>query len=98
MARTCLVPRFRIREGQLDAFLKRVSLQRDDCLQHEPGCRHFDVLVAPDQPNEVLLYEIYDDPEAISAHREYPHYKSFKADTEAMVESVDLQTWTIFDD
>jgi (4S)-4-hydroxy-5-phosphonooxypentane-2,3-dione isomerase len=98
MARMCLVPRFRIKEGHFQAFLKRVARQRDDCLAKEPGCHHFDVLVASDRPNEVLLYEIYENADAITAHRQYPHYQSFKADTEKMVESVDLQTWTISDD
>lgn len=97
MAKMCLVPRFRIRDGHFEAFVKRVSQQRDDCLAKEPGCLHFDVLVAGNRPNEVLLYEIYENADAITAHREYPHYKSFKADTEEMVESVDLQTWTITD-
>ena len=97
MARMCLVPRFKIRDGHFDAFLKRVARQRDDCLEKEPGCQHVDVLVTDERPNEVLLYEIYESADAIAAHREYPHYKSFKADTAEMVKSVDLQTWAIRD-
>jgi quinol monooxygenase YgiN len=98
MSRPTLVPRFTIREGQFDAFLKRVKQQRDDCLEHEPGCLHFDVLVAEDRPNQVLLYEIYRDADAIAEHRTYPHYKSFKEDTADMVEALDLQVWNVTDD
>src|SRR3546814_19739357 len=76
MARMCLVPRFRIREGHFEAFLRRVCQQRDDCLEKEPGCHHFDVLVARDRPDEVLLYEIYQYAEAIKTHRPYPHHLS----------------------
>ncbi|HEY9550179.1 MAG TPA: antibiotic biosynthesis monooxygenase family protein [Kiloniellaceae bacterium] len=92
------MPRFRIREGHFEAFLRRVCQQRDDCLEKEAGCHHFDVLVARDRPDEVLLYEIYQDAEAITTHRTYPHYLSFKADTQDMVESVDLQTWALMED
>lgn len=95
MAKVCLVPRFRIRHGFFDAFLERVRQQRDDCLEKEPGCLHFDVLVTSDCPDEILLYEIYENLDAISDHRNYPHYKAFKKDTETMVESVDLSVWTI---
>src|SRR3546814_18827217 len=98
MARMCVVPRFRIREGYFEAVRRRVCQQRDDCLKIEPDCHHFDVLVTPDRRNEVLLYEIYEDAEAIATHRTYPHYLSFKADTQDMVESVELQTWTLKED
>lgn len=95
MPEVTLVPLFTIREEFFDAFLARVRQQRDDCLKHEPGCRHFDVLVSDKRPNQVLLYEIYDDQDAVAKHRTYDHYKSFKAKTDPMVVSVDVGLWDI---
>ena len=97
MSKIALVPLFKIRDGQMDAFLARIRQHRDNCLKLEPGCRYFDVMVDEEKPNEVLLYEVYDDAEAVTAHRQYPHFASFKQDTGPMIESVELATWTIAD-
>jgi autoinducer 2-degrading protein len=95
LSRIALVPTFTIAEGRLDDFLERVTQQREDCLALEPGCSHFDVLVVETKPNTVLLYEIYADAAAVAAHRQYPHYKAFKAATADMVAAVDVVEWTI---
>jgi (4S)-4-hydroxy-5-phosphonooxypentane-2,3-dione isomerase len=91
MSRLALTASFRIKPGHLDAFVRRVLQQRADCLAFEPGCTHFDVTVPAggadtDEP-DVVLYEIYADAAAIEAHRRYPHYRTFKADTVGWVES-----------
>ncbi len=43
----------------------------------EPGCRCFDVCVDPQQPGRFVLYEIYDDADAVAAHLAAAHFKSF---------------------
>lgn len=91
MSRLALTASFRIEPGHLDAFVRRVLQQRADCLAFEPGCTHFDVTVqaggADSHESDVVLYEIYADAAAIEAHRSYPHYRAFKADTAGWVES-----------
>jgi autoinducer 2-degrading protein len=47
-------------------------------IRDEPGCRRFDVLVAPDGGDKVMLYENYDDEAAFDAHRTSPHYLVFR--------------------
>ncbi len=90
-----LAPVFTIKEGKMDAFLKRMMQQAKDSLESEPGCRQFDVLKSDKKPNQILLYEIYDNAEAIVQHRAMPHYKSFRAEIADLVESIDVVEWKI---
>ncbi len=43
----------------------------------EPGCRQFDVCVAPDDPGRFFLYEVYDDRAAFDVHLATPHFRAF---------------------
>ena len=97
MPRIILVPVFIVRDGQMEAFLKRMREHRDNCLRLEPGCSQFDIAISDERPNQVLLYEIYDNQQAVTAHLDFPHYKEFKKDTDPLVESVELLTWTLVD-
>ena len=51
----------------------------------EPGCRQFDIVVLPSDPNHFLLYEVYDNEAAYKAHRETDHFKKYAATTANMV-------------
>jgi (4S)-4-hydroxy-5-phosphonooxypentane-2,3-dione isomerase len=51
----------------------------------EPGCHEFNVLVLPNRPNHVFLFEVYDNEAALAAHRETPHFKKYMATTGNMV-------------
>ena len=95
MSRVVLVPTFTIKPGHMDAFMSHVLRQRDNCLEHESGCEHFDVLRRAEAPNHVLLYEIYTNQAAIEAHRKTPHYAQFKTAIGDLVENLDLQVWDI---
>jgi (4S)-4-hydroxy-5-phosphonooxypentane-2,3-dione isomerase len=44
----------------------------------EPGNRRFDVLQAPDDPARFILYEAYADPAEAAAHKQTPHYLSWR--------------------
>ncbi len=90
MTKVAIVPVFTIKDGHVDAFRTRIMQQRDDARSKEPGCLYFDVLTNAEKPNEFVLYELYADDEALATHRTYPHYHAFKADIEAMVESLTI--------
>lgn len=95
MSKVAIIPIFTIHTDQREAFLKRVQQQRDDCLTNEPGCLYFDILTDADGGDRITLYEVYADAAALEKHRTYPHYKSFKSDTEPMVQSVEMTTQSI---
>lgn len=90
MTKVAIIPIFKIKEGQEQAFLERVRQQRDDAMEKEPGCLHFDILYT-DDPRELVLYEIYADAAALEMHRTYPHYHDFRATVEPMLESRTVQ-------
>jgi quinol monooxygenase YgiN len=47
--------------------------------EREPGCRRFDVAVAPGDASRILLVEIYDNRAAFDAHLATSHFLSFDA-------------------
>ena len=56
-------------------------------LAEEPGCRRFDVLAAPGDPQRFVLYEIYDDASAFDRHLASAHFKAFAAAAEVLIEA-----------
>jgi quinol monooxygenase YgiN len=61
--------------------------------RNEPGCRHFDVLVDPDDRTKVMLYEMYDDDKAFEAHQQTPHFKKYLAEAVPLLASRERQVW-----
>lgn len=50
--------------------------------RREPGNRRFDVLQGADDPGRFLLYEVFESPEAVEAHRRTDHYQVWRAKVE----------------
>lgn len=68
---------YEIKAGQMDAFLPRMLMNARQTLELEEGCRQFDVLSDPARPKEVMLYEVYDTPEAFARHMASPQFRAF---------------------
>lgn len=62
-------------------------------LASEPDCHCFDVLTDPDRPDEVFLYELYNDADAFQFHLDSSHFRSFDGATAKMIESKDVLTY-----
>jgi (4S)-4-hydroxy-5-phosphonooxypentane-2,3-dione isomerase len=58
----------------LDTFLVEVCANARESLK-ESGVIRFDVLQQYDLPERFLLYEVYDCPESLEAHRQTAHFK-----------------------
>ena len=84
---------FKIREGDLAAFLPLMTENAAASLKSEPACRQFDVCTDPARPDEVFLYEIYDDEAAFKIHLETAHFKSFDAAVADMVQDKTVRTY-----
>ena len=76
---------FRARPGQAEAFAAMVEDNAARSVALEPGCRRFDVLRDPDDPDALLLYEIYEDRAAFDAHLASDHFRSFDSASAALV-------------
>jgi (4S)-4-hydroxy-5-phosphonooxypentane-2,3-dione isomerase len=58
----------------------------------EPGCRQFDVCVAPEDPATIFLYEVYDDQAAFDAHLATPHFLAFNQMTSPWIADKRVRT------
>ena len=70
-----LVARYHGKPGRGDAIeaaLKRVAPL---VKEREPGCKLYQASRSQDNPDNFLLYELYEDEAALLAHRDTPHFK-----------------------
>ena len=88
-----VIVRFRIRPGCEQRFFERVKAQAKDTLAFEPACKQFDVCDQPADLGHILLYEVYESPEAFGAHLQTEHFKAFDAATSSWVEEKSVERW-----
>ncbi len=89
--------RFEVTKDALEDFLPLILENARSSLSEEPGCHRFDVCQSPDAPNEVFLYELYENEAAFEAHRKMPHFEKFSATAEPMIVSKSAQTYRLVD-
>jgi autoinducer 2-degrading protein len=61
----------------MELFLAEVLANARESLK-EPGVLRFDVLQQPDSPENFILYEMYDSPDSLEAHRKTTHFKRWQ--------------------
>jgi quinol monooxygenase YgiN len=69
-----------LKPGTRERFLDRVRRHARDCVEQETGCLGFHVLIPRDEPDRVLLYEVYAGEAALKAHFRTPHLARYRAD------------------
>jgi quinol monooxygenase YgiN len=84
MAEIVLVVEYNIKPECRNAYLARIRRHRRDVLANEPGCRAFNILTTEEDPNRVLLYEVYADAAAFDAHGKTAYMASYRSETESM--------------
>lgn len=85
---------FTIQPGAMAGFLPLMLDNAQRSLSDEPRCRQFDVCTSEDNPDEVFLYELYDDEAAFQQHLTMPHYEQFAERTAPMVIDKMVKTYT----
>ena len=60
----------------------------------EPGCQQYNIIASANNPNHVVLIEIYDNESAIQSHRTTDHFKKYQATTGSMVAKRDVRPMT----
>ena len=78
-----LVVDFVVKPEHVVAFTAEIRKNAKASRETEPGCRQFDVCVAPDDPATIVLYEVYDDKAAFEAHLKTAHFLAFKPKLDA---------------
>ncbi len=85
MGKISLVVELKLKPGRRDAFADRARQHGETCLDTEPGCLQFDVLVPIDASDRVFLYEVYADQVALDTHGETPHMAAYRNDTNDLI-------------
>lgn len=78
-----------------DRFVRLVTENAGRSLSDEPGCHRFDVCLSDARPNEVFLYELYDDEAAFEVHKTMPHYLTFSDGIADLVTGKEVRTFTL---
>jgi quinol monooxygenase YgiN len=73
-----------IAPAELDKYLAAVK-ENGAATIKEPGCREYHIMVSATNPNNVFLFEVYDNDAAAQAHRATEHFKKYAATTANMV-------------
>ncbi|GLQ17334.1 putative quinol monooxygenase [Maritalea porphyrae] len=89
-----VVVRFKIKPENWGAFMPLMRQNANASVSLEPLCKQFDVLTDPSRPNEVLLYEIYDSPEAFGDHLKSAHFIAFDRQVSDMIETKHVETFS----
>ncbi len=68
---------FEAKAAHVAEFRDAILTNAKASVDHEPGCRQFDVAQDANNPSQFFLYEIYDDETAFKAHIETEHFNHF---------------------
>ena len=80
MKKFVLIVEFDVKPDCLEKFNRAIEINAKASVADEPGCRQFDVLHNLDNPNHVVLYEVYDSLAAFQEdHMKRKHTQTFLA-------------------
>src|SRR3954447_9560896 len=88
MAKLAIVATLKTTPGKRDEYLKHLKAHGERSRATEPGTLQFDIMLPHDEPDTILLYELYASPEAFQLHWNGPSIKKAQEDTQGMVVSL----------
>ena len=80
-----IIAEFEVDPDKIEQFLELARTDARHSVANEPGCHQFDVTLDREQPNRVVLYEVYADEAAFDAHLQTPHLAAFRAGIEGLI-------------
>jgi len=88
-------PVVRIAELEIDpdrlaAYRDALKVEIATAIHTEPGVLTLYAVAVKNHPNQVRIFETYQDQAAYEAHLQTPHFKKYKNDTQGMVKSLKL--------
>jgi autoinducer 2-degrading protein len=89
-----VVVHFDVKPAHAQDFLSAIKENARLSLESEPGCRQFDVCMAPGKPESIFLYEVYDSEEAFNAHLQSRHFLHFNEHTSSWVQGKEVKTFS----
>ena len=92
MGKITIVATLETHEGSLEDLLALTREHAMRCLEREPGCLYFDIMVSRERRNQILLYEIYKDQAALDSHLTSDHMEQFRKDRSPFFKSAQAST------
>jgi len=83
-----IIAEFKLKVGRGDDFAEYIKWHQNES-RKEVGCQYFQANRDPERSDVFLMYEIYDDHDAIQRHRDTPHYQKFA--TEIVPDMIEMQ-------
>jgi quinol monooxygenase YgiN len=74
-----LVVSLQVVPGRLEEFTAAIAVNAERSFTDEPGCHYFDVTQDVTDDHHFVLYELYADDDAVTAHRAAPHFADWRA-------------------
>lgn len=74
-----------VKPEQVEPFRAATVANANASVVSEPGVARFDVLQQADDPTRFVLQEVYSTAEAVAAHKETAHYKTWREAVEPMM-------------
>ena len=84
MAKLAIVATIKVAPGRRDEYLKHLRAHAERCRANEPGTLQFETLAPHDDPDTVMLYEVYASAEAFQAHWTGESMKQIRRDSEGL--------------
>jgi quinol monooxygenase YgiN len=84
MGKLALIATIKTVPGKRDEYLKHLKAHSQRYLATEPGTLKFEIAVPHDQPDTVMLYEVYASPEAFETHWNGPAKKAAGKDLDPL--------------
>jgi len=79
MAKQAVVVTYRVRPGQMEAFLAILKAHVGRTKATEAGCLQFDILIPHSEADTVRLHEVYADEAVLNAHNASEGLAAYKA-------------------
>lgn len=78
MSKVALVVTIELNPESREEILRILLAHRERCLKEEPGTLQFEVLVPLEEPSKLILFELYADSSALSAHSSGPSIARYR--------------------
>jgi len=73
-----LMVQMEVRPGLREEFLAGMAANAEASVRDETGCLRFDVCSVAGDENRFVLYELYADADAFTAHKASPHFAEWR--------------------
>jgi autoinducer 2-degrading protein len=74
---SALIARYYVVPGNASLVEEALHSMAERVKADEPACLLYNANVDPENENLYCLYEVYENEDAVAAHRETPHFKQF---------------------